>query len=194
MIEKAEEDGIIKPGDTIVEPTSGNTGIALAMVGALKGYKVIIVMPDTMSVERRSLMKAYGAELILTEGKYGMKGAIDKAEEIVKENKGYYIPNQFSNEANPKKHYDTTANEIIKQVPDLDVFVASVGTGGTLIGNGRKLKEYNQDINIIAVEPEKSPLLSKGIAGAHKIQGIGANFIPSIYDKEIGRASCRERV
>lgn len=185
MIEKAERLGLIKKGDTIVEPTSGNTGIGLAMAGNLKGYKVIIVMPDTMSIERRNTIKAYGAELILTDGKLGMKGAIEKAEELVKNSKGFYIPQQFTNEANPERHYETTAEEIIRDVPDIDAFVASVGTGGTVIGVGRKLKELKKDIKVIAVEPEKSPLLSGGKAAPHKIQGIGANFIPEIYDNSV---------
>ena len=176
---------ILNPGDTIVEPTSGNTGIGLAIVGRLKGYKVIIVMPDSMSIERRSILKAYGAELILTEGRLGMKGAIEKAEEIVKGKKGFYIPQQFDNEANPEKHYKTTAEEILKDVPDVDMFLASVGTGGTLIGIGKRLKEVKKDVKVIAIEPAKSPLLSGGEAGPHGIQGIGANFIPSIYKKEI---------
>ncbi|PRR78235.1 Cysteine synthase [Clostridium liquoris] len=185
MIEKAEDLGLLNPGDTIVEPTSGNTGIGLAIVGRLKGYKVIIVMPDSMSIERRSILKAYGAELILTEGRLGMKGAIEKAEEIVKGKKGFYIPQQFDNEANPEKHYKTTAEEILKDVPDVDMFLASVGTGGTLIGIGKRLKEVKKDVKVIAIEPAKSPLLSGGEAGPHGIQGIGANFIPSIYKKEI---------
>lgn len=185
MIEKAERLGLIKKGDTIVEPTSGNTGIGLAMAGNLKGYKVIIVMPDTMSIERRNTIRAYGAELILTDGKLGMKGAIEKAEELVKDCEGFYIPQQFANEANPERHYETTAEEIIKDVPDIDAFVASVGTGGTVIGVGRKLKELKKDVKIIAVEPEKSPLISGGKAAPHKIQGIGANFIPEIYDDTV---------
>lgn len=185
MIEKAERLGFIKKGDTIVEPTSGNTGIGLAMAGKLKGYKVIIVMPDAMSIERRNTIKAYGAELVLTDGKLGMQGAIEKAEELVKGTTGFYIPQQFVNEANPERHYETTAEEIIKDIPDIDVFVASVGTGGTVIGVGRKLKEIKKDIKVIAVEPEKSPLLSGGKAGPHKIQGIGANFIPEIYDNSV---------
>lgn len=185
MIERAEKLGLLNFGDTIVEPTSGNTGIGLAMVGRLKGYRVIIVMPDSMSVERRNILKAYGAELVLTEGKYGMKGAIEKAEEIAKGKKGFYIPQQFDNEANPEKHYKTTAEEIIKDIPDLDVFIASVGTGGTLMGIGKRLKEINKDIKVIAVEPSKSPLLSGGEAAPHGIQGIGANFIPTIYKKEV---------
>jgi cysteine synthase A len=185
MIEKAEEEGLIKPGDTIVEPTSGNMGIALAMIGKLKGYKVIIVMPETMSIERRNLMKAYGAELVLTEGAKGMKGAIEKAGEVAKDKKGYYIPQQFVNEANPLKHYETTANEIIKDVKDLDVFVAGVGTGGTISGVGKRLKEINNSIEIVGVEPEKSPVILGGQAGPHKIQGIGAGFIPDIYKREL---------
>lgn len=184
MIEKAEKDGIIKPGDTLVEPTSGNTGIALAMIGKLKGYKVIIVMPETMSVERRTMMKAYGAELVLTEGAKGMKGAIEKASEIADGKEGYFIPQQFMNEANPLKHYETTADEIIKDIKDLDVFVAGVGTGGTVSGVGNKLKEYNNNIKVVAVEPAKSPVISGGQPGAHKIQGIGAGFIPDIYKEE----------
>lgn len=185
MIEKAEREGIIKPGYTIVEPTSGNTGIALAMIGKLKGYKVIIVMPDTMSIERRNMMKAYGAELVLTEGTKGMKGAIEKAVEIAEGKEGYYIPQQFINEANPEKHYETTADEIIKDLNEFDAFVAGVGTGGTIAGVGKKLKQHNGNIKVVAVEPAKSPVISGGQAGAHKIQGIGAGFIPDIYNKEI---------
>lgn len=185
MIERAEKLGLIKKGDTIVEPTSGNTGIALAMIGRLKGYRVVIVMPETMSVERRSLIRAYGAELILTEGVKGMKGAIAKAMEIAEEEKGYYIPQQFTNEANPNKHYETTAEEIVKDVNDLDIFVAGVGTGGTISGVGKRLKELRPEIKIVAVEPEKSPVLSGGQPGSHKIQGIGAGFIPDIYTKEV---------
>lgn len=185
MIEKAEKEGVLKEGYTIVEPTSGNTGIALAMIGKLKGYKVIIVMPDTMSLERRNMMKAYGAELVLTEGGKGMKGAIEKAMEIAKDKEGYFIPQQFVNEANPLKHYETTAEEIIEDLKDIDVFVASVGTGGTIMGIGKKLKEYKENITIVAVEPEKSPVISGGEAGPHKIQGIGAGFIPDIYKGEL---------
>ncbi|MTK12588.1 MAG: cysteine synthase A, partial [Clostridiaceae bacterium] len=185
MIEKAEREGIIKPGYTIVEPTSGNTGIALAMIGKLKGYKVIIIMPDTMSIERRNMMKAYGAELVLTEGIKGMKGAIEKAVEIAEGKEGYYIPQQFINEANPEKHYETTADEIIKDLNEFDAFVAGVGTGGTIAGVGKKFKQHNVNIKVVAVEPAKSPVISGGQAGAHKIQGIGAGFIPDIYNKEI---------
>ncbi|MCT8975872.1 cysteine synthase A [Clostridium sp. CX1] len=185
MIEKAEKEGLIKPGDTLVEPTSGNTGIALAMIGKLKGYKVIIVMPETMSVERRAMMKAYGAELVLTDGVKGMKGAIEKALEIGDGKEGYFIPQQFTNEANPLKHYETTANEILKDVEDLDVFVVGVGTGGTISGVGGNLKKHNENIKVIAVEPEKSPVISGGQAGPHKIQGIGAGFVPDIYKKEL---------
>ncbi|WP_123054777.1 cysteine synthase A [Clostridium sp. JN-1] len=185
MIEKAEKKNLLKKGDTIVEPTSGNMGIALAMIGKLKGYKVIIVMPETMSAERRSLMKAYGAELVLTEGAKGMKGAIEKAIEIGSGKEGYYIPQQFINEANPFKHYETTAEEIIEDVKDAAAFVAGVGTGGTVSGVGKRLKEFNKDIKVIAVEPANSPVLSGGKASAHKIQGIGAGFIPDIYKKEL---------
>lgn len=184
MIERAEELGLIKAGDTIVEPTSGNTGIALAMIGRLKGYRVIIVMPETMSVERRSLIRAYGAELVLTEGAKGMKGAIAKAQEIAENEKGFYIPQQFINEANPNKHYATTAEEIVRDVNDLDLFVAGVGTGGTISGVGKRLKELRPEVKVIAVEPEKSPVISGGQPGPHKIQGIGAGFIPEIYNKE----------
>lgn len=184
MIEKAESLGLLKQGDVIVEPTSGNTGIALAMIGRLKGYKVVITMPETMSKERRDAIKAYGAELILTEGPKGMKGAIAKAEELVRDN-GYFMPQQFLNVANPEKHYATTAEEILNDIPDLDAFVAGVGTGGTITGVGRKIKELKQDVHIIAVEPEKSPVLSGGQPGPHKIQGIGAGFVPDIYDNNV---------
>ncbi len=183
MIEKAEKLGLLKEGSVIVEPTSGNTGIALAMIGRLKGYKVIIVMPDTMSAERRALIKAYGAQLILTDGVKGMKGAIEKAEELSK-NDGYFIPQQFENIANPEKHYETTAEEIFKDIPDLDVFVASVGTGGTITGISQKLKENIKGLKTIAVEPKNSEVLQGGKPGPHKIQGIGAGFIPSIYKSE----------
>ncbi|ENK0557895.1 cysteine synthase A [Clostridium botulinum] len=185
MIEEAEKMGKIKPGDIIVEPTSGNTGIGLAMVGRLKGYKVIIVMPDSMSIERRNMIKAYGAELVLTEGNKGMTGAIEKAEELARDKKGYFIPQQFSNRANSKKHYETTAVEILKDVEDLDVFVASVGTGGTIAGIGRRLKESNKNIKVVAVEPHNSPVISGGKAAPHKIQGIGAGFVPEVYEKDV---------
>ena len=185
MIEKAEDLGLLKEGYTIVEPTSGNTGIALAMIGRIKGYEVIIVMPDTMSIERRNLIKAYGAQLVLTDGTKGMKGAINKAKEIVEENPGFFIPQQFNNLANPVRHYDTTAEEIVKDVEDLDIFVAGVGTGGTITGVGRRIKEIKQGVKIVAVEPEKSPVLSGGEPGPHKIQGIGAGFIPDIYDNSV---------
>ncbi|HDK7166918.1 TPA: cysteine synthase A [Clostridium botulinum] len=185
MIEEAEKMGKIKPGDIIVEPTSGNTGIGLAMVGRLKGYKVIIVMPDSMSIERRNMIKAYGAELVLTEGNKGMTGAIEKAEELARDKKGYFIPQQFSNTANSKKHYETTAVEILKDVENLDVFVASVGTGGTIAGIGRRLKEFNKNIKVVAVEPHNSPVISGGKAAPHKIQGIGAGFVPEVYEKDV---------
>ncbi|MDR5587336.1 MULTISPECIES: cysteine synthase A [Clostridium] len=183
MIEKAEKEGLLKKGSTIVEPTSGNTGIALALIGKLKGYKVIIVMPETMSKERRDLIKAYGAELILTDGSKGMKGAIEKALEIGVGDE-YFIPQQFENIANPEKHYETTAEEIHKDIPDLDAIVAGVGTGGTLVGISKSLKTKNPQIKAVAVEPFSSPVLSGGKPGAHKIQGIGAGFIPGIYDEK----------
>ena len=184
MIEEAEKDGTLKEGSVIVEPTSGNTGIALAMIGRLKGYKVIIVMPDSMSKERRELIKAYGAELILTDSAEGMDGAIKKAKELCK-NDNYFMPNQFENMANREKHYYTTAEEIYNDINDLDIFIAGVGTGGTVTGVGKKLKEKIKNIKIIAVEPKKSPVLSGGRAGAHKIQGLGSGFIPEIYNPEI---------
>jgi len=185
MIEKAEELGILKEGFTVVEPTSGNMGIALAMIGRIKGYEVIIVMPDSMSVERRNLIKAYGAQLVLTDGSKGMKGAINKAKEIAEGNSKFFIPQQFINVANPEKHYATTAEEIINDVQDVDVFVAGVGTGGTITGVGKRLKEIRQEIKIVAVEPERSPVLSGGEPGPHKIQGIGAGFTPDIYDSGV---------
>lgn len=185
MIKDAEEKGILQKSGTIIEPTSGNTGIALSMIGAARGYKVIIVMPDTMSIERRKLMKAYGAELILTEGKYGMQGAVDKALEL-KEKHGYFMPNQFENPANVKAHYETTGVEILEAMGgSFDAFVAGVGTGGTVTGVGRRLKEANPAALVMAVEPKSSPLLSEGKAGSHKIQGIGANFVPSILDRDL---------
>ncbi|MDU2288703.1 cysteine synthase A [uncultured Clostridium sp.] len=183
MIEKAEEAGILKEGSVIVEPTSGNTGIALAMIGRVKGYKVIIVMPETMSKERRDLIKAYGAELVLTEGAKGMKGAIEKATEMVNEY-GYFMPQQFENIANPEKHYATTAQEIYEDINDLDVFVAGVGTGGTVSGIGKNLKGKIDGIEIVAVEPSNSQVLSGKNPGPHKIQGIGAGFIPGNYKGE----------
>ncbi|WP_120943943.1 cysteine synthase A [Helicobacter labacensis] len=184
MIEQAEKDGRLTKGMTIVEPTSGNTGIALALMGLLKGYKVIIVMPETMSVERRELIKAYGAELILTEGAKGTKGAIDKALELGQQ-EGYFIPQQFENPANPQKHYDTTAQEILKDLPHVDALVLGVGTGGTIAGVGRKFKEQNHPAKIIAIEPAQSPILSGGTHSPHKIQGIGVGFVPGNYDKSV---------
>lgn len=183
MIEKAEKEGILKSGSVIVEPTSGNTGIALAMIGRVKGYKVIIVMPETMSKERRDLIKAYGAELVLTEGSKGMKGAIEKATEMVNEH-GYFMPQQFENIANPEKHYATTAEEIYKDISDLDVFVTGVGTGGTVTGVGKLLKDKIEGLQIVAVEPKNSQVLSGKNPGPHKIQGIGAGFVPQNYNKE----------
>ena len=184
MIEKAEREGILKKGSVIVEPTSGNTGIGLAMIGRIKGYRVVIVMPETMSKERRDLIKAYGAELVLTEGSKGMKGAIEKANELVKE-KGYFMPQQFENIANPEKHYETTADEIFEDINDLDVFVAGVGTGGTISGVGRRLKEKIKEIEVIAVEPSNSQVIGGKKPGAHKIQGIGAGFVPKTLDTSI---------
>lgn len=182
MIEEAEKSGKLKPGATIIEPTSGNTGIGIASVGTAKGYKVIIVMPDSMSVERRKLIKAYGAEIVLTEGVKGMKGAIEKASELA-ESLGGVVLGQFDNPANPKAHYETTGPEIWQDTDgDIAAFVAGVGTGGTISGTGRYLKDKNPNIKVVAVEPESSPVLSQGVAGAHKIQGIGAGFVPATLD------------
>ncbi|PFA63663.1 cysteine synthase A [Bacillus sp. AFS015802] len=185
MIEAGEAAGTIKPGDTIVEPTSGNTGIGLAMVAAAKGYRSLLVMPDTMSMERRNLLRAYGAELVLTPGAEGMGGAIRKAEELANE-KGYFMPQQFKNEANPKVHRETTGPEIVEQMGDqLDAFIAGIGTGGTITGVGEVLKKHYPSVELYAVEPSDSPVLSGGKPGPHKIQGIGAGFIPDILDTEL---------
>ncbi|MFG6117383.1 cysteine synthase A [Halobacillus sp. MO56] len=185
MIEAGEENGQLKEGDTIVEPTSGNTGIGLAMIAAAKGYKTVLVMPDTMSQERRNLLRAYGADLVLTPGADGMKGAIQKAEELKKEH-GYFMPQQFNNPANPDIHEKTTGPEIVEQMGDqLDAFISGIGTGGTITGAGKVLKNHYKDIKIYAVEPEASPVLSGGQPGPHKIQGIGAGFIPSILETDI---------
>ena len=184
MIEAAEKEGKLKAGDTLVEPTSGNTGIALAFVAAVKGYKMVLTMPETMSVERRKVLKAFGAELVLTDGTKGMKGAIDKAKELSEE-KGWVQPQQFNNPANPEVHRKTTAVEVIEQVPELDAFVSGIGTGGTITGVGELLKEKGKKVHVVAVEPVDSAVLSGGDPGPHKIQGIGAGFVPTVLNTEV---------
>ena len=186
MIERAEQEGKLKPGALIIEPTSGNTGVGLAYVGAVKGYKVVLTMPDSMSMERRMLLKSLGAEVVLTEGAKGMAGCIAKANEIAAANPGSFIPQQFDNPANPEAHYLTTGPEIWRDTDGkVDVFIATAGTGGTVSGTAKFLKEKNPSIYVIAIEPDDSPMISKGYAGPHKIQGIGANFVPKNYDPKV---------
>ena len=185
MIEAAEKEGLLKEGSVIIEPTSGNTGIALALIGRLKGYKVIIVMPDTMSIERRATLKAYGAELILTDGTKGMGEAIAIAEKLAAENPNYFLPQQFNNKANPEKHYETTGKELLDDFKVIDAFVAGVGTGGTIVGVAKRLKERSRDTKVVGVEPSTSAVLSGEKPGKHSIQGIGTGFIPKNYDASV---------